>query len=132
MNTTTIVGSYEITVRRASHPSVRFFISGAHGKKEAGLYAFWTVVLNRKGKNRVWGRALTSLQPGDRFDRMRTEMRTAKSKKARDAYRRIWKEIIKGGKLIRYIRPSTEKEIKLWMDGHKSDAKFARRVKVLN
>lgn len=129
MKTTTRVGVFQITVRDASHPAVRYFSSGAHGRKEAGLYAFWTVVLNRKGKNRVWGRALTSLPPGDRFDRMRKEMISAKSKKAREAYRRIWQEVIKAGKLIRYIRPSTEKEIRKWMDGHSSDAKYAKRVK---
>lgn len=126
----TKVGAFEVTVRRANFPALRHFSGGAHGRKEAGIFAFWTVVLKRKGKNRVWGRALATLPAGDRFDRMRREMRSDKSKEAREVYGRIWKKLLREGRAIRYIRPSTENEISRWMRGHQSDAKYAKRLKV--
>jgi hypothetical protein len=127
---TTKIGRCEVIVRRANFPSLRHFSGGAHGRKEAGIYSFWTVVLRRKGKNRVWGRALSTLPAGDRFDRMRREMLRDRSKENRAHYERIWKKFLKEGRAIRYIRPSTEAEIAKWMRGHKADAKYAKKLVV--
>jgi len=126
--TYTAVGRCKVAVRDAHLPTLWKFTGGAHGKKEAGVFAFWTTVIKKKGKKRVWGRALYSLPPGDRFDRMRFELREAKSAAARSAYRRIWRAI-KGGKAISYIRPSSDAEVMAWMRSHKSDAKYAKRLR---
>ena len=87
MNGTTRVGRYEVEVRRMNYPTLWHFSSGEHGRKEAGIYAFWTAVLARKARRKISGRALATLPPGDRFDRMRREMRGARAAD-RAAYRK--------------------------------------------
>jgi hypothetical protein len=129
MNGTTRVGGYEIEVRRMNYPTLWHFSSGEHGRKEAGIYAFWTAVLARKGRRKVSGRALVTQPPGDRFDRIRREMREARAAD-RPAYRRIWLELMKRGRAIRYIRPASEREVSRWMKTHGRDARFAKRIRV--
>ena len=131
MDGTTRVGSCEIPVRQMNYPTLWHFSSGEHGRKEAGIYAFWTAVLARKvrGKGKVSGRALVTQPPGDRFDRIRREMREARAAD-RPIYRRIWLELIKGGRGIRYIRPASEHEVQRWMSTHERDARFASRIRV--
>lgn len=132
----TKVGKCDVEVRGAAFPALWHFTSGAHGKKEAGVFAFWTAVLKKPQKlgkkkvRRIFGRALVTLPPGDRFDRMKREMLTMKKKEVRAAYRGHYVGLLKCGKNIKCIRPSTEKEMRKWMKGHKADAKFARRVRV--
>ena len=129
MDGTTRVGRYEVAVRRINYPTLWHFSSGEHGRKEAGIYAFWTAVLARKTRRRIWGRALVTLPPGDRFDRIRREMREGRAAD-RAAYRRMWRELMQGGRAIRYIRPASEREVHRWMKTHDRDARFARRVRV--
>ncbi|HYG56212.1 MAG TPA: hypothetical protein VD965_13030 [Burkholderiales bacterium] len=119
MNATTRVGTYEIEVRQSNYPTLWHFSSGERGRKEAGIYAFWTAVLKpRAPRPKVSGRALVTLPPGDRFDRIRREARA------------IWLELLERGRAIRYIRPATEREVQRWLASHAGDARFARRIRV--
>jgi hypothetical protein len=130
MDGLTKVGRLQVPVRRASHPTLWYFASGEHGRKEAGVYAFWTAVISRRKPKGLIGRALAAEPPGDRFDRIRREMRTARSKADRAAYARHWRELLARGKAIRYVRPSTEREVRKWMKGHEKDARHAKRIRV--
>ncbi len=118
-------------MRDLNYPTLWHFSSGEHGPKEAGIYAFWTAVLGtgKKAKG-LCGRALVTEPPGDRFDRIRREMRTARAKADRVAYARQWRELIERGRAIRYLRPSTPEEVRKWMKGHEKDARFAKPLRV--
>jgi hypothetical protein len=118
VNGTTRVGRYEVAVRRMNYPTLWHFSSGARGRKEAGIYAFWTAVLARKSRRKLTGRALVTLPPGDRFDRVRRE------------HHGIWLDFLRGGRAIRYIRPASERDVLRWMRAHERDARFARRIRV--
>lgn len=119
-----------VPVKDAKFPSVVSFSSGAHGKSCMGDYLFWTCLFERPVKKRykTWGRARPVLPPGDRFDRMRIEMREAKDPEDRKIYRRIYEELMGSGANIKYIRPSTYEEIRRWFLTHESDAKHAYRI----
>lgn len=85
-----------------------------------GHYAFWTAVFKKRvGKRwRVWGRAKVGLSAGDRFDRMKRECREAYiPKDDRPAYKSMWENMGRGAN-VKYVRPTTEKELKRWMDEH--------------
>lgn len=125
----TKVGKYTVPVCNAKFISLVYFSAGARGNKERGQFAFWTAVLKRKKKNRVWGRSRPILPAGDRFDRMKREKLKAKSKSDRKAYGRMW-DVMGRGRNIRYIRPSTLAEIQKWFKSHASDAKYAYGVSV--
>lgn len=115
----------QVPVRNAKYPAIVDFSSGKHGKFEAGLYCFWTAVFKVRpyGRVKLTGRARIVLPPGDRFDRIFLERRTAKSRGAREA-NALWARVIeKFG--IAYIRPSTLREIAMWWPGHESDTRFA-------
>jgi hypothetical protein len=109
------------------------FAAGAHGKKEAGVYAFWTAMLQQpvkldgKTRKRIFGRAKIGLSAGDRFDRMRLEMKTDRSAEDRRIYRKFWYLLLRKGANVRYVRPSTLKEVRAWMKSHQTDAKHAAR-----
>jgi hypothetical protein len=124
---TTKVGKYRVQVRSPNLPALWYFSAGARGKKELGVYAFWTAVLG--GRRKLTGRAIASLPPGHRFGLVREEMRSATNKETRSAYRRIWLAM-GAGQSIAYIRPSTENEVARWMSGHESDARFARKIRI--
>ena len=123
------VGKYSIPVNKWRFPTVAIFMSGKHGKRERGSFAFWTSVLkNRKyPKNRIIGRAYLSLNAGDRFDRINRERKYSKSIEDRKAYQKMW-EVMGAGKNIKYIRPSTEKEVKKWASSHKEDYKYVTNL----
>jgi hypothetical protein len=108
------------------------FAAGAHGKKEAGVFAFWTAVigpvkLDGKTRKRIFGRAKVGLSAGDRFDRMRFEMKSARDADDRRIYRRFWYLLLRKGANVRYVRPSTLKEVRAWMKSHQADARHAAR-----
>lgn len=128
-NGVTKVGNFTVPVCNSKFLSLVYFSAGARGNRERGHFAFWTAVLKRKKKNRIWGRARPILPAGDRFDRMKLEKLKAKSKSDRKAYGRMW-EIMGRGRNIRYIRPSTLAEITKWCKSHAPDAKYVYGVSV--
>lgn len=123
MTETTKVGKHTIEIRNFRFLSIVTFRKGAHGKEERGDFAFWTAKFKRvrHGKRRVICRAWVVRDAGERFRRICEEMRSAKEPEDRAVYGRLW-AAMGGGANIAYIRPSTVKEIKLWMCGHKADA----------
>jgi len=112
--TLTRVGRARVPVLAARHVSLVQFSAGAHGRREAGEFLFWTAVLRKRrgAKKRIWGRAYACLSPGDRFDRLKRE------------HRRLWAQLLSRGRNIRHIRPSTLAEIIRWMQTHAADARF--------
>mgnify|MGYP001577503063 FL=1 len=125
----TQVGAYQVPVKRARYLTLGTATGGAHGKKEAGDYAFWTAVLKEprycdlntgslKRTTKVTARALAWLPAGDRFYRMSVEMVTIDS-----AYRTLWEGVLGQGRNIAYIRPATVHEVRRWAMTHLDDKK---------
>jgi hypothetical protein len=95
------------------------FASGEHGKREAGVYHFWTVIcLERGAQAKVTGRALKFNDAGERFRRIGGEQKTARTAADRKAYRRLWKRL----QCPLYVRPATAAEVGHWLMTHESDA----------
>ena len=128
----TQVGRYQVPVRRARFITLGVAKAGAHGKKEAGDYAFWTAVLKEarycddgvghvRRCTKLTARALAWLPAGDRFYRMSVEMRTLDS-----AYQLLWEGVLGQGSNIAYIRPATLKEVRRWSQAHLADKKHLR------
>lgn len=112
----TRIGEFDVPVIDGAASLVRF---------EDGDFAFWTAVFKKKvGKRwRVWGRARVGLSAGDRFDRMKRECRAAHiPKEDRPEYRRMW-EMLGRGANVKCVRPSTDREVKRWIDKHPEQAK---------
>ena len=126
MDAMTRVGKRRIAVRRANYPTLWHFTSGEHGRKEAGIYAFWSAVL---GARKLCGRALVTLPPGDRFDRIRGALRSGPAAD-RKAYAHHWNVLLRKGAAIRYIRPASPREVRRWMDAHPKDARFAQPMTI--
>jgi len=137
----TTVGIYNVPVVNAEYATIATFRKGDLGKFERGDFLFWTAVFKKEfswrgyqGTDRVrkmkliLGRARAVLSPGDRFDRMRLEMRTDPNKEDRRIYKEWWFRVFKEGDNIKFIRPSTKREVYRWMEGHKSDAKDLVRL----
>lgn len=120
----TKVGKYKVQIKNPEYPSIVTFSSGEKGRREKGHYAFWTAVVRRGKKGRLWGRARLILSAGDRFDRMKYEMNNASDKEDRRIYRKHYVDFLGRGGNIKYIRPSTIKEICRWCDTHESDARY--------
>lgn len=119
----TRVGPYTVPAIRLDKPTVVRFTSGAHGRKEAGKYAFWVACgAGRDGTWNVIGRARVKLSPGDRFDRMWKEQRNAKKRSVRRAYARM----VRMMKDINYIRPASKNEVERWIATHQKDSAFIR------
>lgn len=125
----TKVGKHDVSVRDAHQPSIVWFDAGVHGKSfgERGWFAFWTTVIG-SGKKKIWGRSLLCIPIGDRFTRMQKEQYTAKTKEDRKIYSDYWNVRLNRGKAVKYIRPSTTKEIEKWIQTHQSDAKFIKHI----
>ena len=122
MKAETKVGKFLVPIKNYKRLSIVDFSRGLRGKHEEGQYCFWTAVLKKKkdGKRIVWGRARPILSPGERFCRM----------KGKKDYREIWLKFLERGKNVKFIRPSTKKEISWWASGHVSDWKFAETVSI--
>ena len=130
----TRIGRYTIPVRCKWATLVTFW-SGEHGKRDCGEYAFWTALLRRpveverRLRRRIFGRALVGEPVGDRFDRMQLEARSLKQRPAaRKAYRVSWERVLREGRNVKFVRPSTLKEVKRWMESHESDAEYASNI----
>lgn len=122
----TKVGSCSVPVIGAEKPTIAAFAGAKRGK--GGVYAFWTAEFKKaagNGKRKLWGRAKIGLSAGDRFDRMGYE-RHEKSLSAGDRaiYDYYWKSM-GAGKNVKLIRPSTEREVYMWLKTHCS-SKFGR------
>ncbi len=132
----TRIGQSWLPIVNFRYPTIVTFGSGELGKSERGEFLFWTVMLKRKitwqGRKRWWliARARAILYPGERFNRMRTEARTAGSIEDRKIYYDIYNRMLKRGQNVKYIRPSTAKELQRWMDSHINDACYVQRVVV--
>lgn len=129
---TTRVGKYAVPVK-GIHPTLVFFVAGARGKQERGVYAFWTAVLKRPYVNRertCVARARILLPPGERFERMRRERRTARSAVARGVYAFWWEQAFRQGEGIAYIRPSSLREVQRWSQTHAPDMTHAVRLQI--
>jgi len=137
----TMVGKVSVPVVNAEYATIMTFRAGDLGQFERGDFLFWTAVLWKKyrwkgyeGKwkprtmGQILGRARAILPPGDRFDRMRIEMKTDPQKEARDIYGDWWHRLLRKGNNIKFIRPSTKSEVMRWLKGHKHDAKFVTRL----
>jgi hypothetical protein len=120
----TRIGKSLVPVRGYNRPSLVEFGSDPDDPSKAGMYCFWTAVLSVKGKNKIIGRAKVVMPPGDRFDRMLREAKARYIPKAdRPAYQQLW-ERMGGGANVRYVRPSTSKEIERWMRAHENHRRF--------
>jgi hypothetical protein len=128
------VGKYQVPVVRAKFLTLVAFDGGEHGAGERGDFAFWTAVLKVPVKNGkklrrvITGRAYAYLSPGDRFDRMAKEMRSAKRADYRAAYRKFWETLIQRGDNIAYIRPATAAELRRWINAHNDDGDHIYRT----
>lgn len=124
MRNTVKVGDKVVPVRRGR--TKVYFSAGEHGRKEAGWYCFWTVVLSKGAKRRIWGRARAHMSPAARFNRMAREMKTAREPSDRAIYAACWRAC---GSAI-YIRPTNARELCAWFDTHATDACFASKVQM--
>ena len=127
----TQVGDYWVPVKQARYVSFACARSGAHGKKEAGDYLFWTAILKNpipaqpRTCRKVTARALAWLPPGDRFYRMSQELRIMPDMTERAAYGWLWNTVLAGGRNVALIRPATKHEVQGWLKTHQGDNDFA-------
>lgn len=139
IDSVTKIGKYDVPVVNAKYLSLVTFSSGEHGSREKGHFVFWSTVLKKakhglSGKRRkvIIGRARPYLSPGNRVDRMQQELKEARTKDDRAAYRYLWESMAEKGGNIKCVRPSTLKEIQLWIDTHyESDARFITAISVV-
>ena len=123
----TRVGKFKVPVRRHNFCTIVTMSGGEHGRRERGDFCFWTAVLaepvrmDGKLRKKIFGRAHVSLSAGDRFDRMKREM---KKSRAKETYAFFWNNLLRGGDNIKFIRPSTAGEVKMWLKTHEKDAKY--------
>jgi hypothetical protein len=122
---TSKVGMSKVKIKNAHFYSIVTFSAGRKGKREAGDFAFWIAVVDRKKcvDRGVIARASLYYSPGERFDRMNRE------RKKEPEYNKIWK-FLGGGKKIKHIRPATGKEIYRWMKSHKEDSRFVKSIRI--
>lgn len=99
-----------------------YFSGGVHGRKERGVYRFWTCHgEDRFGPWTIIGRARMRLSPGDRFARMTPERTRANP----PAHRRIYAQMFRLANGTAFcIKPSTERELARWAAAHVEDCKF--------
>ena len=132
----TRVGWFQIPVVNAEHPSIATFSSGARGRHERGDFCFWTAVLKtpvrlswaRRAARKNFGRVRLGCSPGDRFDRMKHERKTSENPTDRAVYHAYWVVLLRRGRNVSFIRPSTLREIKLWKRTHASDWRYFKRL----
>ena len=104
--------------------TIATFTFGKAGEPDAGTYHFWTAVCIQKrmtddnGKSPlIWGRAKVGLDAGERFRRMEGVR----------GYASCWRTL----KRVVYVRPSTMKEVRSWLDSHEGDADYLVSIKRL-
>jgi hypothetical protein len=123
------IGSRRIPVVIGSGLTELHFKSGVHGKKEAGVYRFWTCHgEDQYGPWTLVGRARKSLSPGDRFARMSN----ARTKNNPPAHRHIYARMFRlANGTATCIKPSTEREVRRWIDSHAEDCAFLKAACVV-
>ncbi len=128
---TTRVGRYRVPVR-GIHPTIAYFVGGARGAHERGVFLFWTAVLKRphRGERTCTARARILLPPGERFERMGREARTARHAGARRVYAAWWEQHLRRGAGIAYIRPATRLEVRHWAATHVRDMAHCLSVEI--
>lgn len=109
------IGKKQIPVIKASEPTLVRFRNAAKGKN--GVFAFWTAVMKKGQRKALWGRSQVGMDAGDRFDRMNRQSRGEVPKEDQAIYAQMW-QMMKAGANVAYIRPSTEKELLRWLNGH--------------
>lgn len=118
------IGSRKVPLMLGAGVTELYFMAGVHGKKERGFYRFWTCVgADRFGSIEIIGRARRGLSPGDRFARMHPSRTKRNPPSHRRIYTRMYKRLQASAW---YVRPSTEREVARWAEGHKKDMAFAR------
>jgi hypothetical protein len=125
---TTRVGRCAVPIRGGRVPTLAHFTGGRRGPREHGIYAFWTALLTRRvdRQRSIIVRALSVLPPGERFERMRREARTARTAGERQAYRELWRRVLHAGRNIKAIRPANRGEVSRWLETHPEDAACVR------
>jgi hypothetical protein len=122
--TQTRVGQFWAPVKQWQHPTLGVFAGGRRGQHEAGIYFFWTAVLKPPyldGQKICTGRARALLPPGERFERMDKEQRTARPMAARNGNAYTWNRVLRQGGAIAYIRPANRAEVAHWARTHPED-----------
>jgi len=109
-HTTTIAGK-DVPIE-AGAPTTVHFSAGRLGKREAGVWEFWTVFNDRA----FIARCRQGTDPGERFRRMEDE----------PGYEEAWKVAA----TAKGIRPATQDDVMRWLNGHEDDAKFAHSCKI--
>ena len=129
------IGAFSVKAK-LGHATIVKFTGGAHGRNEAGYFAFWTAKLRRPVSisqrspiKKIIGRALVGLDCSERFNRMREASKKDRNAANRAIYRMLFHEAMKKGSNVALIRPSTTAEVRKWMKSHSSDAKYARRLR---
>ena len=116
------IGSRKVPVVGREVTDVRF-AGGARGKKERGIYNFWTLVgEDEYGAFTIVGRARRNLDAGDRVARMSWERTKGDSPENRRHYRRYYKLAQEHG---HYVRASTWREVARWAASHETDWQYA-------
>lgn len=130
-----LVGKYEIPLKRANWPTVVTFKAGEHGRREGGVFHFWTAVFSRpkrmraslagrRLKRRSICRSLAVNPPGERFFRNKRDSVVSVDVEDRIYLRELWFDVMEQGKNIAYIRPSTPAEVERWISTHEKDSRF--------
>ena len=102
------------------------FSAGRMGKKEAGVYYFWTAVcIEKKQMPVIFGRALSKLDAGERFRRIGIEQKSSETAADRKAYAKMWKRL----RGVICVRPATIKEVRKWLDSHEEDAQHLKSLR---
>jgi hypothetical protein len=117
------IGTRKVPVRLGNGLSEIRFTAGVHGKKEAGIYRFWTCVgEDEYGGFTIIGRAKSNLDAGDRIARMSMQRTKDNPPDHRKVYAIAYKL---AQEHAHYVRPSTEREISRWIQSHPEDMEFA-------
>lgn len=128
------VGRATVAVLHGNFPTLAIFRSGEHGRGEAGHYHFWTAMLKEhvemegRVRTRVIARAQALHPPGERFERIGKEARTDSTADDRRHNRALWSRVLRAGRNVDYIRPSTVGEVARWVRTHRPDARHITRV----
>jgi len=108
--------------------TVAVFSAGRIGKSEAGVYHFWTATcIQKKTTPTVFGRALSTLDAGERFRRIGMERKTSATAVNRKAYAGMWAKLAG----VVFVRPSTVMEVTKWLNTHEEDAVYLKSLKFI-
>lgn len=116
------IGKRRVPVILGSGATELQFTAGVHGKREAGVYRFWTCHgEDQYGSWTIIGRARARLNAGDRIARMAPSRTKHNPRSHQRIYSRMFR-LAHGTALC--IRPSTEREVRRWIESHEKDCAF--------